>query len=220
MEEVYAKVVNGQIVEYPVYLVHIKTRGHDVKDYVRVVDRKQPIVDFYHIAVPRMYFEPSGNFVIIEYDIVEKSAAQIEQDLEKEKRVRIQVLKKNLLNFLNASSNETPAIFEEVPESFTFISRNKPKLSSTVLNIDVDFSYSALYNVQCIINTLSNPESTILFRTYDNSFILVEKEQLQALKQEMEAKIVSLIQQKFEREALIKSAQTYEQLLSIPLTFN
>ena len=52
---IYAKVVNGEIVEYPVYKVHINNRQEPISDYNLVSFDAKPVVPPFHYAreVPR-----------------------------------------------------------------------------------------------------------------------------------------------------------------------
>lgn len=53
-QDVFARVENGQIVEYPVYRLHILNRAHPVEWYTPVVEINKPEVPAFHYLTPTL----------------------------------------------------------------------------------------------------------------------------------------------------------------------
>lgn len=73
-DKVYAKVVNGKIVEYPIFPIHIKNRSHPVEWYsVCKFDIKPELTDDFHflseILTPKFNDVTNKYEVLISYEI-------------------------------------------------------------------------------------------------------------------------------------------------------
>ena len=69
MNQIYARVINGKIVEFPVYLIHIQNRALPLEWFTEVIyDVKPPVPDFHYAKeVPRV---ENGTEVHIGYEII------------------------------------------------------------------------------------------------------------------------------------------------------
>ena len=88
--------------------------------------------------------------------------------------------------------------------------------SSTGLEINAD--ETAMRNVEGLIHVMAQGESTV-FRSYDNSFHRVSREQLEVIKKEIIINTQKLYQRKWELEAAIEAAATVDELNVVTITF-
>lgn len=206
-EEVYARVENGVVVDYPVYLSMIRKRNHNVSDYYIVKEKEKPIVDFYHKLEPYFQITDKYKFVYIKYNVVQKSQSEIEKDLENLKKIYKENVKKELLALLNDSFDNTNNLTDEKKSRSNFFSPS--------LNIEVNFGYAHINTIEMLINTIVEENQRIQFRKLDNTYVELTKSQLQTLLQEMKNHVIYLHQKKFEIEQLIEEAVTYEDLMKV-----
>ena len=66
---VYARVVNGKIVEYPVYAIHIKNRAHPVEWYTPVIYLEKPTYDNRYQTI-KEELQITGNHVLATYKVL------------------------------------------------------------------------------------------------------------------------------------------------------
>lgn len=77
--EVYCRIENGEIVEYPVYAVHIRNRAHPFEMYTKVVFSKKPALpDF---AYYTQNIELLGNVPIVTFGIAYKGLQTVLNEL-------------------------------------------------------------------------------------------------------------------------------------------
>ena len=95
---------------------------------------------------------------------------------------------------------------QEIKQAFINIITNS-SMTSTILNVEVNFGTEHLANVQNLINYLEDNElTTTQFRTYDNTFIEINLDQLKSLEKEMITYAIQLREKKWELEQQIDSA--------------
>lgn len=78
-ETVYARVVDGEILEFPVHLLHINNRNHSVNDYRIVEFETKPYIPPFYTVIP----EPKvvGNRVICKWNLIPQSLDGVLNDL-------------------------------------------------------------------------------------------------------------------------------------------
>jgi len=75
-QQVYARIVEGRIVEYPVYEIHIKNRAHPMDWYTPVIYLEKPSFDD-RIETIREELQITGKHVVASYVIVPMSVDAI-----------------------------------------------------------------------------------------------------------------------------------------------
>ena len=68
-QKIYGRVIDGKIVEYPVYLLHITNRAHPLDWYTPVLFSQQPDVDAFHYTrgVPSLSLD--GSAIEVHYTV-------------------------------------------------------------------------------------------------------------------------------------------------------
>lgn len=77
--DVFARVIDGQIVEYPVFRLHIVNRGHPLDWYTPVVESPKPTLPPYSNYKPSL--SVIGGTVVVTYSVVPQSLGEILQGL-------------------------------------------------------------------------------------------------------------------------------------------
>jgi hypothetical protein len=67
--EVYAKIENGNIVDYPVYPTHIKNRSHPINWYTPCIFETRPVIKKYQYLKEKLKVSPDRKFVYITYEV-------------------------------------------------------------------------------------------------------------------------------------------------------
>lgn len=75
-QQVYARIVEGKIVEYPVYEIHIKNRAHPMNWYTPVVYLERPSFDDRYESIQEK-LQITGNFVVASYEVTQMSVNSI-----------------------------------------------------------------------------------------------------------------------------------------------
>lgn len=107
---------------------------------------------------------------------------------------------------------------QELAEAF------KQVTTKTVVNVSgvgiVDGGRSNLQDISGIIETFEESgQETMLFRIADNSFVSVNAEQLKAIKKAIILKGQELYQKKWEIEAKLANAKTFDEIRAIKIEF-
>lgn len=107
---------------------------------------------------------------------------------------------------------------QELAEAF------KQVTTKTVVNVSgvgiVDGGRSNLQDISGIIETFEESgQETMLFRIADNSFVSVNAEQLKAIKKAIILKGQELYQKKWEIEAKLANAKTFDEIRAIKVEF-
>ena len=107
---------------------------------------------------------------------------------------------------------------QELAEAFKEVT-TKTKVTVSGVGI-VDGGRSNLQDVTGIIETFEESgEETMLFRIADNSFVSVNAEQLKAIKKAIILKGQELYQKKWEIEAKLANAKTFDEIRAIKVEF-
>ena len=72
----YGRIVDGKVVEYPVYELHIKNRAHPKEWYTEVVHLQKPVIDERHQQI-RQELEITGKIIVAKYVAVPLSVDAI-----------------------------------------------------------------------------------------------------------------------------------------------
>lgn len=75
-QQVYARIVDGSIVEYPVYEIHIKNRAHPMEWYTPVVYLQKPAYDDRYEAI-KEELQITGNWVVSSFKVTPMSVDAI-----------------------------------------------------------------------------------------------------------------------------------------------
>ena len=107
---------------------------------------------------------------------------------------------------------------QELTEAFKEVT-TKTKVTVSGVGI-VDGGRSNLQDITGIIETFEESgEETMLFRIADNSFVSVNAEQLKAIKKAIILKGQELYQKKWEIEARLATAKTFDEIRAIKVEF-
>ena len=107
---------------------------------------------------------------------------------------------------------------QELAEAFKEVT-TKTKVTVSSVGI-VDGGRSNLQDITGIIETFEESgEETMLFRIADNSFVSVNAEQLKAIKKAIILKGQELYQKKWEIEAKLANAKTFDEIRAIKVEF-
>ena len=107
---------------------------------------------------------------------------------------------------------------QELTEAFKEVT-TKTKVNVSGVGI-VDGGRSNLQDISGIIETFEESgEETMLFRIADNSFVSVNAEQLKAIKKAIILKGQELYQKKWEIEARLANAKTFDEIRAIKVEF-
>ena len=107
---------------------------------------------------------------------------------------------------------------QELAEAFKEVT-TKTKVTVSGVGI-VDGGRSNLQDISGIIETFEESgEETMLFRIADNSFVSVNAEQLKAIKKAIILKGQELYQKKWEIEAKLANAKTFDEIRAIKVEF-
>ena len=107
---------------------------------------------------------------------------------------------------------------QELTEAFKEVT-TKTKVNVSGVGI-VDGGRSNLQDITGIIETFEESgEETMLFRIADNSFVSVNAEQLKAIKKAIILKGQELYQKKWEIEAKLANAKTFDEIRAIKVEF-
>ena len=107
---------------------------------------------------------------------------------------------------------------QELAEAFKEVT-TKTKVNVSGVGI-VDGGRSNLQDITGIIETFEESgEETMLFRIADNSFVSVNAEQLKAIKKAIILKGQELYQKKWEIEAKLANAKTFDEIRAIKVEF-
>ena len=107
---------------------------------------------------------------------------------------------------------------QELTEAFKEVT-TKTKVTVSGVGI-VDGGRSNLQDITGIIETFEESgEETMLFRIADNSFVSVNAEQLKAIKKAIILKGQELYQKKWEIEAKLANAKTFDEIRAIKIEF-
>ena len=107
---------------------------------------------------------------------------------------------------------------QELAEAFKEVT-TKTKVTVSGVGI-VDGGRSNLQDITGIIETFEESgEETMLFRIADNSFVSVNAEQLKAIKKAIILKGQELYQKKWEIEARLANAKTFDEIRAIKVEF-
>ena len=107
---------------------------------------------------------------------------------------------------------------QELTEAFKEVT-TKTKVTVSGVGI-VDGGRSNLQDITGIIETFEESgEETMLFRIADNSFVSVNAEQLKAIKKAIILKGQELYQKKWEIEAKLANAKTFDEIRAIKVEF-
>ena len=107
---------------------------------------------------------------------------------------------------------------QELAEAFKEVT-TKTKVNVSGVGI-VDGGRSNLQDISGIIETFEESgEETMLFRIADNSFVSVNAEQLKAIKKAIILKGQELYQKKWEIEARLANAKTFDEIRAIKVEF-
>ena len=107
---------------------------------------------------------------------------------------------------------------QELTEAFKEVT-TKTKVNVSGIGI-VDAGRSNLQDITGIIETFEESgEETMLFRIADNSFVSVNAEQLKAIKKAIILKGQELYQKKWEIEAKLANAKTFDEIRAIKVEF-
>ena len=107
---------------------------------------------------------------------------------------------------------------QELAEAFKEVT-TKTKVTVSGVGI-VDGGRSNLQDITGIIETFEESgEETMLFRIADNSFVSVNAEQLKAIKKAIILKGQELYQKKWEIEAKLANAKTFDEIRAIKVEF-
>jgi hypothetical protein len=74
-QDLFARLEDGKIVEYPVYRLHIQNRSHPIKWYTPVVEVNKPEVPDYHYLLPTLSVE--DGVVKVTYEVKPYDLAQL-----------------------------------------------------------------------------------------------------------------------------------------------
>jgi len=107
---------------------------------------------------------------------------------------------------------------KELKISFEDYRYNKAKIFSKTINKYVDARERDLINIDALISSLPDNNTTIQFRTYENDFIEVTKPQLESIKQEIIAYGLKLYQRKWEIEKKISNETCIINLIEMKIT--
>ncbi len=83
-EKIYAKVVDGKVIEYPVKESYIAARGQSLAAYTECVfDRKPDVPNFYNLATTTKVVTPDtgSTYVQVSYNLLPMSLEQVLQSL-------------------------------------------------------------------------------------------------------------------------------------------
>jgi len=116
-QDVFARVENGQIVEYPVYRLHIENRSHPVEWYTPVVEVNKPEVPEFHYLTPTLTLK--DGVVNVTYSVKAFDLSQ-------------------LLARVNSSVMDLPG------KSEVFISQIDPKLADRIVNLTTNYAEGKL----------------------------------------------------------------------------
>ena len=107
---------------------------------------------------------------------------------------------------------------QELAEAFKEVT-TKTKVTVSGVGI-VDAGRSNLQDITGIIETFEESgEETMLFRIADNSFVSVNAEQLKAIKKAIILKGQELYQKKWEIEAKLANAKTFDEIRAVKVEF-
>lgn len=172
--EIYARVQNNKITEYPVYEQHIKNRGQTNRGYVKCIVANKPIVPRFHYVVEKL--ELINNVVYVNYELKELTLYQVLRaihgvtipgivkeevtiaNIDKESFDRvIYLVKKEVQNRLDAFAREKQ--FDDIKSLITYKDSTIPEWASqaTIAITKRDQTWSALYTyLDNIINGTVN----------------------------------------------------------------
>ena len=120
-------------------------------------------------------------------------------------------IQENLQDLKDAKLQELAEAFKEVT--------TKTKVTVSGVGI-VDGGRSNLQDISGIIETFEESgQETMLFRIADNSFVSVNAEQLKAIKKAIILKGQELYQKKWEIEAKLANAKTFDEIRAIKVEF-
>ena len=129
----------------------------------------------------------------------------------KESSYTYKLIQENLQALKDAKLQELAEAFKEVT--------TKTKVTVSGVGI-VDGGRSNLQDITGIIETFEESgEETMLFRIADNSFVSVNAEQLKAIKKAIILKGQELYQKKWEIEAKLANAKTFDEIRAIKVEF-
>ena len=129
----------------------------------------------------------------------------------KESSYTYKLIQENLQALKDAKLQELAEAFKEVT--------TKTKVTVSGIGI-VDAGRSNLQDITGIIETFEESgEETMLFRIADNSFVSVNAEQLKAIKKAIILKGQELYQKKWEIEAKLANAKTFDEIRAIKVEF-
>lgn len=75
--DVYARVIDGVIIEYPVYGIHIQNRAEPFEWYTKVTFAAKPVVpEYYNLTETPMYNQVTGEVIVV-YGTEPKNIAQV-----------------------------------------------------------------------------------------------------------------------------------------------
>ena len=129
----------------------------------------------------------------------------------KESSYTYKLIQENLQALKDAKLQELAEAFKEVT--------TKTKVTVSGVGI-VDGGRSNLQDITGIIETFEeSKQETMLFRIADNSFVSVNAEQLKAIKKAIILKGQELYQKKWEIEAKLANAKTFDEIRAIKVEF-
>ena len=129
----------------------------------------------------------------------------------KESSYTYKLIQENLQALKAVKLQELAEVFKEVT--------TKTKVTVSGVGI-VDGGRSNLQDITGIIETFEESgEETMLFRIADNSFVSVNAEQLKAIKKAIILKGQELYQKKWEIEAKLANAKTFDEIRAIKVEF-
>jgi len=188
--KIYARVENNQIVEYPVYLVHIRTRNANIEDFVEVTFNSKPSINNsqeYIIEEPQLQLDGS---VVVDYIIKTYTSEEYNKLVNDKKDLKKKSFKKYSDKLLN----------------------DRPKILSS-LGFNVDARFEDLQRLESLLST--NPNEPISFRDADNNFQNITVANLNTIINEIKNFHVQYMQWKWSIENLINSCTTIEDLENI-----
>lgn len=108
--------------------------------------------------------------------------------------------------------------YEDLMETFDLTGLNKVMHFTSSLGFRCNGDRRSLENIKGLVAILQDDETTVQFRDYDNQMHELNRAQLSTLQLELQMNGLNLYNQKWDREAKTKAAETLEQLRDISYT--
>lgn len=189
--QTYCKVIANQIVEFPVYDLHIANRGDNLNDYFVCDFDKTPQLEFDESVSPIFEIDSENKKVFVTWEIVKLSQEKLQKKLETEKEKKKLELESKFQEYLYAPIEVNGHLWEATKQAQDLIS-----------------------NVLLLAN-FGIPLPPVWRDCNGNDVEINSIEQLKSIASAIKNRTENLYYQLWQKKTLVDNATSYSELASI-----